>query len=161
MANQKREQSIKNQYPELEWAESLTYWMDGVFKIPGTNFRFGLDPIIGLIPYFGDIVGFGVSGLIMTSAVKRGASGKLIMLMLGNVVVDALVGIVPFFGDIFDFGYKANIRNVALLKAHYHENRHQGSAWPFLLGIALVLLGLLWAIVAIAGYIFDAIGSIF
>src|SRR5262245_40398006 len=92
--------SIKN----LEWLAKL---MDSQFRIPGTNIRFGLDAIIGLIPGGGDFATFVVSAIMLSTLAKRGASGYLLARMTTNIVIDALVGSIPILGDIFDVAFKA------------------------------------------------------
>jgi hypothetical protein len=86
--------------------------------VPGTNLRFGLDPLLGLIPGAGDAVGAVLAGWILVEAVRLGASRATLVRMAGNVALDAILGAVPIIGDIFDFAWKANLRNVTLLKRH-------------------------------------------
>lgn len=122
--------------------ERMAKLMDSQFRIPGTNMRFGLDGIIGLIPYAGDIAGFLVSGILMRLMLQKGAGPLIMLRMLGNFVIDALVGTIPLFGDLFDFGFKANRRNVELLKKYYASGEKRPSAkWSItLLGIFFFLL---------------------
>lgn len=127
-------------HPNLKWVERVARIMDSQFRLPGTSFRFGLDPILNLIPVIGDLSGFVVSAMLVLTMKKHGASGKILVLMLLNVAVDALVGAVPLIGQVFDFTFKANDRNIRLLKEHYAEGRHQGSGKGTL---ALVVIGLL------------------
>jgi len=94
---------------------ALTAMMDSIFTIPGTKFRVGLDPIIGLIPVLGDVISALVSLYIVYQARRLGASRRIIMLMLANVAVDFALGLTPVAGDAFDAVFKANIRNLALL----------------------------------------------
>ncbi len=123
----------------LAQVETIARLMDSQFKIPGTNFRFGLESIVGLLPVGGDAVGFLASaGLVLTMA-RHGASPQLVMRMLINVALDAIVGAIPVLGDLFDMTFKANNRNVTLLREHYQEGKYQGSALPVVLG---ALLGL-------------------
>jgi len=103
---------------ELKWIERISVLLDSKFRVPGTKIKFGLDPIIGLVPYFGEVVSFGISGLLVLSMIRHGASGKVIVKMLGNLAVDAIAGIVPGLGDLFDVYYKANRRNYKLLEQH-------------------------------------------
>lgn len=98
--------------------DQLADLMDNKLVIPGTNIRLGLDSIIGLIPGIGDTISLAVSGYIIHKARKAGAHPVLLSRMGWNVFIDWLIGIVPFFGDIFDVGFKANRRNVDLLKEH-------------------------------------------
>lgn len=125
--------------PDLARLETLATWLDNRFRVPGTNLRFGLDGIIGLVPYLGDMAGFVVSGILMHIMLRRGAGPMLMLRMMGNFALDAIVGIVPVVGDLFDFGFKANRRNVELLKKYYADDSAKPSAkW------SLALLGFLF-----------------
>jgi hypothetical protein len=113
--------------------------MDNQFAIPGTNLRFGFDAMLGLIPGVGDIMGLLVSGILVRIMLKKGAGPVLMLRMMANVVLDTVVGVVPFAGDLFDFGFKANRRNVDMLKRYYAENPDRPNAKR-----SLALLGLLF-----------------
>ncbi|MBK6932952.1 MAG: DUF4112 domain-containing protein [Saprospirales bacterium] len=119
----KDEQTATAPSPDADLArlEALATLLDNQFRIPGTNVRFGLDGLIGLVPYLGDIAGFAVSGVLFSVMLKRGASPLILMRMMGNLALDAVVGAIPLLGDLFDFGYKANRRNVDLLRRYYAE----------------------------------------
>ena len=147
--------------PDMVRLDALAKLLDSQFRIPGTNMRFGLDGIIGLIPYLGDMAGFVISGLLMRLMLRRGAGPGLMLRMLGNFVLDALIGIVPLVGDLFDFGFKANRRNVNLLKKYYAEDKVRPSAKGSLtlLGIVFFVLFvlLIWAIWKLAALL---IGSV-
>ncbi|MDB5197970.1 MAG: hypothetical protein JWP88_2341 [Flaviaesturariibacter sp.] len=136
----------------------LTKLMDKQFKIPGTNFRFGLDGLIGLIPGVGDVTTFAVSCYLLTLMAKNGASGYVMARMVLNVVIDALVGAIPFAGDLFDFAFKANSRNLRLMQEHYVEGRHRGSATriiiPILILLLLILIGAIWLVYKIMSHLF-------
>lgn len=125
--------------------------MDSQFKIPGTKITFGLDPIIGMVPYLGDLVDYGISAYILVSMVKSGASSRVVAKMIGNITIDGLIGLIPFLGKIFDVFYKANRRNLTLAVEHFEENKHQGSAWPIVLPILLILF-LLFIAIGVLGY---------
>jgi Domain of unknown function (DUF4112) len=109
--------------PDLARLDVLAKLLDNQFRVPGTNFTFGLDGIVGLIPYLGDLAGFAVSGLLLRTMLRKGAGPVLMLRMMGNFVLDAVVGVIPFLGDLFDFGFKANRRNVALLKEYYADGK--------------------------------------
>lgn len=98
--------------------EKIADWMDSKFTIPGTKLSFGLDPIIGLIPAFGDTLTLAVSFYIFGQACRHELPYHLKISMLLNIFLDWVIGIVPFLGDAFDFGWKANRRNIALLRKH-------------------------------------------
>ena len=128
--------------------ETMAKWMDSRFTIPGTNIRFGLDALVGLIPGAGDFATLAISGYMITILAKNGASGFVVARMALNIVIDALLGSVPILGDIFDVAFKANIRNMKLMQEHYVEDRHKGGAWkvivPTLLVLTLIIGGLAW-----------------
>jgi len=125
--------------PDLARLDALATLLDSRFRIPGTNMRFGLDGIIGLVPYAGDLAGFVMSGFLLRIMVRRGAGPVLMLQMLGNYTLDAVAGTIPVAGDLFDFGYKANRRNVNLLKKYYAEGKKRPSA-----GWSMALLGFLF-----------------
>lgn len=136
---------------QLQKIARLVKLMDSQFKIPGTKITFGLDPIIGLIPYLGDLVDYGVSAYLLIAMVKNGASGKVVAKMIRNITIDGLVGLIPFLGRIFDVFYKANRRNLVLATEHFEENKHQGSALPIVLPI-LIILFIFFLIIGVLGY---------
>lgn len=124
----------------LQWVERIARLFDDQFRIPGTNFRFGLDPILNLIPVAGDVPGILVSAALVWTMAKHGVSRKVLILMVLNVCVDGLISAIPFIGQISDFYFKANTRNIKLLKEHYQEGRHQGRGTGVLILIFLFLL---------------------
>jgi len=127
---------------ELAWIDTAAGILDNRYRIPGTNIRFGVDFLIGLIPYIGDVVGFSISGLLVVVMARKGASGLALAKMVGNVFIDGALGTIPLLGDLFDLRYRANLRNLKLLKEHYSEGKHQGSAWPVVIFIMLVLFAI-------------------
>ena len=106
---------------EIEWAEKLVHLMDDQFKVPFINFRFGLDPVIGLIPWVGDLVTFVISALIIKSLVDAGLPRSLITKMVVNIVIDLAVGAIPLVGDVWDFFFQANRKNLKLAKQHFES----------------------------------------
>jgi hypothetical protein len=92
--------------------------LDNAISIPGTSWKLGLDPIIGLIPGVGDMVGAVLSGYIVLEAVRAEVPTFTLARMLVNVGVDTLLGAVPALGDVFDAAWKSNTMNVALLERH-------------------------------------------
>ena len=150
--------------PELRFIERITRLMDSSFRIPGTSIRFGLDPILGLFPFIGDLVTYGISSMLVLAMVRKGAGGKVVMKMIWNITLDYLIGNVPILGYIVDFGYKANERNLKLMYEHFDEGKHQGSGWKYLFLILLVLISLTVVLAVIVwlllGYFFQWLGSI-
>ena len=92
--------------------------LDDAIRIPGTNIRFGLDPVIGLVPGLGDLLGGAASAYIILEAARAGASASILVRMAANVGIDTLIGALPVIGDLFDFAWKSNARNVRLLARH-------------------------------------------
>jgi hypothetical protein len=109
---------------EILYAEKLVYWMDEDFKVPFFNFRFGLDPIIGLIPWVGDVISFLISGLILKSLASAGMPKRLIWKMFANIALDFGVGLIPFLGDAWDFFNKANRKNLQLARQYFAPQDH-------------------------------------
>lgn len=105
----------------LRRLDSYAKMLDSRFRIPFTNIRFGLDPVIGLIPGIGDVAGLGLSLYLIGEAIKIGAGPQTIVKMVGNVLVEFVVGLVPLFGDAFDLLWKANDRNAALVRTHIEQ----------------------------------------
>ena len=136
----------------------LAKLMDSQFRIPGTEIRFGLDGIIGLIPGAGDLSTFAVSGYMLWIMAQNGASGYVLARMVLNVLVDSLVGAIPLIGDIFDIAFKANMRNLKLMQEHYQEGRHKGSAWkaivPVLIVLFLIIAAIIWGTYKLLAAIF-------
>ena len=121
--------------------------LDSGIRIPGTQLRFGLDPLIGLIPGVGDAAGAVLAGWILVEAIRLGASRATLVRIAGNIALDAGLGAVPLIGDIFDFAWKANVRNVTLLERHLRDParamRADRSFVAFVIGgITVVTLGL-------------------
>lgn len=102
----------------LRRLDGLAMLMDSAFTIPGTNVTMGLDALIGLVPVVGDIVTTAISSYILYEARRLGASKLTLARMAGNVAIDGVVGAVPIVGDMFDVTFRANRRNVALLREH-------------------------------------------
>ena len=120
--------------------DRLAKLMDSQFRIPGTNIKFGLDALIGLVPGMGDLTTFIISGMILSILAKNGASGFVLARMTLNIILDALIGSIPILGDIFDVGFRANERNLKLMREHYFEGRHKGSALKVIVPLLLLLL---------------------
>ena len=88
--------------------ETLSEYLDGLFRVPGTGWRFGLDSLIGLIPNVGDISTSLVSFYILVAGVRYGVPKITLLRMAFNIGLDYIIGVIPFFGDAFDFFWKAN-----------------------------------------------------
>jgi hypothetical protein len=125
------------------WIKSISYLLDEQFRFPGTKFRFGIDPIMGLIPGLGDISGFIISSGLLLGMARKGASNKLVVLMCLNILVDSTIGAIPIIGQIFDFFFKSNTRNLKLMREHYIEGKHQGSGKNVIIITVIILIILL------------------
>jgi hypothetical protein len=116
--------------------------LDSAVALPGTTFRFGLDPILGLIPGLGDLVSPLFTLGIIWQARDLGISRVVLMRMIFNAAIDTLIGVIPIAGDLFDFAWKSNDMNLALLERHaYEERRPSTGDWTFvILSIAMLLI---------------------
>lgn len=128
-----------------ERVRSLARVLDSAIRIPGTNIRFGLDSVIGLVPGVGDLTGAALSGYIVLTAARMGVPSAVVGRMLLNLGLDTLVGTVPLLGDLFDVGFRANTRNAALLDRYLErplEARRSSklAIWAALAGVALLAL---------------------
>jgi len=135
--------------------EQLSRAMDGLFRIPGTGWRIGLDALVGLIPGVGDFATTAVSLYILAAGVRYRVPKVTLLRMASNIAVDYLLGSVPIVGDLFDAAWKSNQMNVELLKQRASvspEEAKQGrlSDWLFLGVIVLGLLVLLAGSVALS-----------
>jgi hypothetical protein len=104
--------------------EAVSRIMDSLFEIPGTNIRVGVDSLIGLVPVVGDLVSQVVSSYIIWEARRLGVSRFTMGRMIANSALDTVIGIIPFAGDAFDVAFRANLKNLALLKGHLEKHGH-------------------------------------
>jgi hypothetical protein len=132
--------------------ERITFILDEAIRIPGTNIRFGLDPIIGFFfPVAGDILSTLISAYVVLASIRHGLPKGVITRMVFNVALDYGMGSIPFVGDLFDFAWRSNEKNINLLNKHASSKR--GSfwsdwAWAFLLlgALGFFIVGLLTVI---------------
>ena len=134
----------------LRRLDSLSYLLDNSIRVPGTNARFGADAVIGLIPGFGDAAGALMSAYIVVQAARLGAPVTSLLRMLLNVGIEALFGAVPVLGDLFDAAFKANARNVAMLRS---ELERPGSTRRSSTGVVLAVLVALVVILGAVGWL--------
>ncbi|MDP9201068.1 MAG: DUF4112 domain-containing protein [Gemmatimonadota bacterium] len=125
----------------------LARLLDNSIPIPGTSWKIGFDPIVGLIPGVGDLIGAVLSGYIILEAARAEVPTLTLARMLVNVGVDTLVGAVPALGDVFDAAWKANMRNVALLERHLAVSAAPAREKRNVLGATVVALIVLVLIV--------------
>jgi hypothetical protein len=106
------------QLDKLRRIRKIAKLLDTAIGIPGTKFRIGLDPILGLIPGGGDLVGAAISAYMIYLATSFGLEKSKVNQMIKNIAIETTVGFVPIFGDLFDAYFKANIRNLDILEQH-------------------------------------------
>ncbi|MEJ7617121.1 MAG: DUF4112 domain-containing protein [Pyrinomonadaceae bacterium] len=142
---------IKNRPSPIEverGLDQLSHLMDGLFRIPGTGWRIGLDALVGFIPGVGDTASSLVSFYILAAGVRYRVPKATLLRMGLNLGIDYVVGAIPFVGDIFDVWWKSNQKNVELLRRRATvsaaEARHgRASDWLFLGVIVLILAAIL------------------
>jgi hypothetical protein len=128
--------------PLFRWLAQI---MDEFLRFPGTRFRFGLDPLIGLLPGLGDTASAVISACTLVYAARCGLPKVLIARMSLNILINELVGIIPGIGDAFSFWFKSNTRNYELLRRHWGAPRRpRTSDWVFV----ATVLGVLFVVVA-------------
>ena len=138
--------------PALPALRKWAVLLDSAFRVPGTNMRFGLDPIAGLVPGIGDLVTGFFSVMILLHALRLRVPKVIVARMLLHVGIDVLVGAVPLAGDLFDAGFKANLRNLALLEQYAQpgvtprpsDYLFVGGSLVLVAGLAIVPLVILW-----------------
>jgi hypothetical protein len=124
--------------------DTLRRWaalLDNAFRVPGTQIRFGLDPILGLVPGIGDLATPFLSVLILVHGARVRVPKIVLARMVLNALIDFAVGAVPVLGDLFDFAWKANEWNLALLERHARPGmRATRGDWIFVIGCVTVVL---------------------
>jgi hypothetical protein len=124
----------------------FAWLLDSSIPIPGTRLSIGIDALIGLVPFVGDLIGVLASSYILAEAARLGVGRSVLIRMALNVAAEGIVGIIPLAGDVFDAAWKANQRNVRLLERWMDEPRHaQRASGALVAGIALALLALVVA----------------
>ena len=123
----------------------MTRIFDELIEVPGTGRRFGIDPIIGLIPVIGDIAGGIAAFWIVGEAARFKIPAIVLARMILNAGLDMLIGAIPFVGDVFDFFSKANERNLALFRRHASDpDASTADTRLFFLGLGALFIGLVW-----------------
>ena len=127
-----------------EGLDNLAFYLDGLFRVPGTSWRFGLDSLIGLIPNVGDTLTVVPSFYILLAGVRYGVPKITLLRMAFNIGLDYVVGAIPFLGDAFDFFWKANQQNMDLIRTRGtgHGKGTTGD-YVFVFGLIGLLIALL------------------
>ncbi len=124
--------------------DTLRRWaglLDNAFRVPGTNIRFGLDPILGLVPGIGDLATPALAVLLLVHGARVRVPKIVLARMVLNALIDFVVGAIPVVGDLFDFGWKSNVWNLALLERHARPGaRATRGDWIFVIGCVTIVL---------------------
>lgn len=147
----------------LDGLRKVAQLLDSAFVVPGTSYRVGLDPILGLVPGLGDLVSPLFTIGILWQARELAIPRVVLLRMILNVAIDSLLGAVPVVGDLFDFAWKANNKNLALVERHAQEERTASAGdWLFvgLTVASLLLMAVIpfvivgWLVATAARYLF-------
>jgi len=155
---------------QWRWIQRISNWTDEAFEIPGLGWRFGIDPLLGLVPVVGDLAGVLFSVWILLAAAQLGVPRITLVRMLLNVAIDFVLGSIPLLGAVADFAWKANARNVQLMErtvlAGLAQRRVQRTwDWLFVGGVlalvATMFIGSLVVAILIAQWIASLLASLF
>ena len=151
-----------NRTQKMQALDRLAWILDSSLKVPGTQWRVGLDGLIGLIPGIGDVTAGAVSSYILLQAVKMGVPSMVIARMALNIVLESVVGAIPVLGDIFDFMFKANQRNVNLMRDYVTnpspvKRRSTLTVVSVIAGIVALLVFIFWAVFSLLGALIAAL----
>jgi Domain of unknown function (DUF4112) len=151
----------KSQAASLRRLRRISHLLDNAIPIPGTKYRIGLDPILGLIPGGGDLIGSIFAGYIVFKSAQMGVPQETLVQMAANIVFDTVAGTVPVAGDLLDVAWKANVKNIELLDAHLGSPEQGKKAdWLFvaalLLGLMLIVGGVIFLSVTLLWWLFRA-----
>ncbi|MCC5933027.1 MAG: DUF4112 domain-containing protein [Balneolales bacterium] len=139
----------------LERLDTFSYYTDSNIRVPFTKFRFGLSPLLGLLPGVGDFAGLILSLYVLWEARRAGASGRVKRRMIRNMLIEFVFGLMPVIGDAFDAAFKANTRNTALLRRYLLEQLDEApkERFPWLaFGVFIVVFALLgWVVWRVFG----------
>jgi Domain of unknown function (DUF4112) len=146
----------------LSEVEAIAWLLDNSIPVPGTGRRFGIDAIIGFVPVVGDLVSGGIGLFVVWRGSRMGLPRVVVARMLANTAIDMAIGAIPFIGDAFDLWFKANTRNLGLMRRHLEQPELSTRGdWAALLGligaVVLVLVLLGWFVVSILTAIFGAL----
>lgn len=138
----------------------ISHLLDNAIPIPGTKYRIGLDPILGLIPGGGDLISSIFAGYVVFKSAQMGVPQETLVKMATNIVFDTVAGTVPVAGDLLDVAWKANVKNIELLDAHLGSPEPAKKAnWLFvaalLLGLMLIVGGVIFLSVMLFGWLFQ------
>lgn len=127
----------------IAFARLLAHILDRSIRVPGTDFRLGLDPLIGLFPGFGDAVAGLAGSMILFLAAQLQVPKIVLVRMSVNIALNGMLGTIPLIGDLFSVWFQSNVRNVELLERHLAVPAGRGSTfgdWMFVLGLFLIVV---------------------
>lgn len=135
----------------LSWLRWWADLLDSKFRIPGTNIRFGLDPILSIIPVLGELSTPMFTALVLTQALRQRVPPVVILRMIANALIDAAVGAVPVAGTVADVFWRANNANLSLLQRHHRPGRPPTRSDYVVFWIIVALFGLAVGLLAFLG----------
>lgn len=141
----------KRSHAALARIRFLSQFLDNAVRVPGTTFRVGLDPFLGLIPGAGDVASVLISVYIVLESLRFRLPKETLIRMVSNLLTDTALGSIPVAGDVFDVVWKANARNLQLLEAHLQNpDPSRAADRLFVLGVILVLALLVLVVAVLA-----------
>jgi hypothetical protein len=148
------------QEQRLKALRHISRLLDSAFVVPGTQYRIGLDPILGLVPGLGDLTSPLFAMAVLWQSLDLGIPRIVQLRMIFNVAIDAFVGLLPLAGDFFDFAWKANDRNIALLERHAYEHRRPSAGdWLFVASLILLLVVIAAVPFLLAGWLIGVVSG--
>jgi hypothetical protein len=141
------ERIVYAESPRLRRIRVMSRLLDSSIVLPG-GYRIGIDPIVGLIPGFGDFIGAALSFYLVYEAARLGLPKRVLLRMCGNVLIEVLVGEIPLLGDVFDAVWKGNLRNARLVEMHYRPTQPERPLKRIFLKIFLLFLAVLFCAAA-------------
>jgi hypothetical protein len=150
----------EGQEQRLKALRHISRLLDSAFVVPGTEYRIGLDPILGLVPGLGDLTSPLFAMALLWQSRDLGIPRVVQLRMIFNVAIDALVGLLPLAGDVFDFAWKANDRNFALLERYAYEHRRPSAGdWLFVSTLIVLLVVIAAVPFLLAGWLISMVAS--
>ncbi len=153
MKNKSGNFSVKNkQEDRLKQLQKLAHLLDNALIIPGTSYRVGVDPLLGLIPLIGDYIGIILSSYIVWESAKLGASKTTLFKMIINLMIDLFMGIFPVLGDFFDLTWKANHQNIILLENYLKSPQTRiktDKLFLFFMGLILIIFVIITTLITL------------
>lgn len=139
---------------DLALSRTLAWLTDDLVRVPGTGFGVGFDAVIGLVPGIGDVLGTGLSGVLMVDAVRHRVPLPVLTRMGGNLLLDAALGLFPVIGDAADVAHRANRKNYRLLEDAVAAGRRVDTDVPgYLVRATAIVVGSVATSLAVAGFV--------